>query len=100
MLGCTFGLSLLSDLFAILTLHIYIIYIMTTTIFAYHTSAMGTLFNIFRGKKRNPAKDRTEPSEYPLDQLLLGAILFTLAAFLFPTVLAYYLVFAAVSSVT
>lgn len=33
---------------------------------------------------------------YEVDQLLLGTILFTLAAFLFPTVLAYYLAFAAV----
>jgi phosphatidylinositol glycan class Q protein len=42
-------------------------------------------------------RNRVEPTEYDLDQLLLGSILFTLVAFLFPTVLAYYLVFAAVS---
>jgi N-acetylglucosaminyl transferase component (Gpi1) len=41
-------------------------------------------------------RNRVEPTDYDLDQLLLGSILFTLAAFLFPTVLAYYLVFAAV----
>lgn len=46
------------------------------------------------GKKQNVLRGRVEPSEYQLDQLLIGAILFTLAAFLFPTVLAYYLVFA------
>lgn len=49
------------------------------------------------GKKYNILRARTEPSEYQLDQLLVGAILFTLAAFLLPTVLAYYLVFAFVS---
>lgn len=37
-----------------------------------------------------------EPAVYEVDQLLLGTILFTLAAFLFPTVLFYYLTFAAV----
>lgn len=37
-----------------------------------------------------------EPATYEVDQLLLGTILFTLAAFLFPTVLVYYLAFAAV----
>lgn len=49
------------------------------------------------GKKRNEARNRNEPTEYSLDQLLVGAMLFTLAAFLLPTVLAYYLVFALVS---
>ena len=48
------------------------------------------------GKKRNVEKNRLEPTEYRLDQLLLGSILFTIAIFLFPTVLAYYLVFASV----
>lgn len=38
-----------------------------------------------------------EPAVYEVDQLLLGTILFTLAVFLFPTVLVYYLAFAAVS---
>jgi len=50
------------------------------------------------GKKRNVLRDRVEPSDYSLDQLLVGSLLFTLAVFLFPTVLAYYLVFAAVSA--
>lgn len=48
------------------------------------------------GKKYNTIRNRVEPSEYHLDQLLIGSVLFTLAAFLFPTVLAYYLLFASV----
>lgn len=40
---------------------------------------------------------RLEPASYELDRLLLGTILFTLAAFLFPTVVAFYLLFASVS---
>lgn len=48
------------------------------------------------GKKFNVLRNRVEPASYEVDQLLLGTILFTLTTFLFPTVLAYYLAFAAV----
>jgi hypothetical protein len=49
------------------------------------------------GKKFNLLRNRVEPAVYDVDQLLLGTILFTLVAFLFPTVLVYYLAFASVS---
>ena len=42
-------------------------------------------------------RNRLDTNDYTVDQLLLGTVLFTLFAFLFPTVLAYYLFFAAVS---
>jgi len=54
----------------------------------------GSLFNLFRGKRRNVLRNRIDSWDYDLDQLLLGTILFTLLAFLFPTVLVYYLLFA------
>jgi phosphatidylinositol glycan class Q protein len=97
--GTTMSLALCSDLLSLSTLHLYLFYSMATAVFSFHTSAMDALFNIFRGKKRNVLRNRIEPSSYTLDQLLVGAILFTLAAFLLPTVLAFYLVFAAVSSI-
>jgi hypothetical protein len=49
------------------------------------------------GKRYNVLRNRTDPWDYDVDQLLFGTILFTLLAFLFPTVLAYYLLFAVVS---
>lgn len=42
-------------------------------------------------------RNRIDTWDYDLDQLLLGTILFTLLAFLYPTVLTYYVLFAAVS---
>lgn len=48
-LGATFGLSLLSDLLALCTMHLYAFYAMATAIFRFHTRAMGSLFNVFRG---------------------------------------------------
>ncbi|KAK4058865.1 pig-Q [Microbotryomycetes sp. JL221] len=46
-------------------------------------------------KKYNVLRKRVEPAVYEVDQLMLGTILFTLVTFLFPTVLVYYLAFAA-----
>lgn len=48
------------------------------------------------GKRYNVLRNRTDSWEYDLDQLLFGTILFTLLAFLFPTVLVYYALFAVV----
>ncbi|KAF9520560.1 hypothetical protein BS47DRAFT_1387177 [Hydnum rufescens UP504] len=41
------------------------------------------------GKRRNVLRNRIDSWDYDLDQLLLGTILFTLLAFLFPTVLGH-----------
>ncbi|KAG8907971.1 deoxycytidyl transferase, partial [Tulasnella sp. 417] len=57
-------------------------------------SVFGSLWRLFRGKRRNVLRNRTDSWDYDLDQLLLGTILFTLLAFLFPTVLVYYALFA------
>jgi hypothetical protein len=56
-------------------------------------------FRIFwSGKRYNVLRDRIDSWDYDIDQLLFGTMLFTLVAFLFPTVLAYYVLFAMVSS--
>lgn len=115
-IGTTFGVAMMADLLSLTTIHLYAYYIMITAVFRFHSGAIGSLYNIFRGesnhrnpspydssltpatgKKYNVMRNRTEPSDYRLDQLLISAVLFTVAAFLFPTVLAYYLVLAAVS---
>jgi hypothetical protein len=48
------------------------------------------------GKRRNVLQNRTDSWDYDMDQLLLGTILFTLLAFLSPTVGVYYALFALV----
>ena len=50
------------------------------------------------GKRYNILRNRTDTWDYDVDQLLLGTILFTLAAHLFPTILVYYILFALVRS--
>ncbi|SGY75516.1 BQ5605_C005g03430 [Microbotryum silenes-dioicae] len=122
--GTTLFLSVTSDVLSLLTLHLFGFYIFATSLFRWHIALLRAVFNIFRGvshdrgklfralqltvrtspgfilwelgKRYNTLRHRVEPAVYETDQLLLGTILFMLAAFLFPTVLAFYLAFATV----
>lgn len=96
--GLTMALSVLSDLLSFMTLHLYLCYIVATAVFAAQLQTAGSLWNLFRGKRFNVLRNRIDSWDYDLDQLLLGTILFTLLAFLFPTVLAYYALFATASA--
>lgn len=116
-LGMTMIVSLLSDTLSVLTAHLYACYFISATIFRHQLSLAGSLWNLFRGtlfarrgarrislihttptgKRYNVLRNRIDTWDYDLDQLLLGTILFTLLAFLYPTVLTYYVLFAAVS---
>lgn len=96
--GATMSLSLISDLLAFTTIHIYWFYMVAARIFNWQLTILYSLFNLFRGKKRNTLRHRIDSCDYDLDQLLLGTILFTLLTFLFPTIVVYYLTFALVSN--
>ncbi|KAJ6629933.1 N-acetylglucosaminyl transferase component-domain-containing protein [Mycena sp. CBHHK59/15] len=92
--GMTMAISLFSDLLALCTVHIYVCYLISNFLYAKLLRTAGSLWNLFRGKRYNVLRNRTDSWEYDTDQLLFGTILFTLLAFLFPTVLAYYSLFA------
>ncbi|RUS21726.1 hypothetical protein BC937DRAFT_91698 [Endogone sp. FLAS-F59071] len=94
MCGASMTFSLLSDLLAFMTLHIYWFYMVAARIFNWQLTILYSLFNLFQGKKRNMLRNRIDSCDYDLDQLLLGTILFTLLIFLFPTIVVYYLTFA------
>ena len=49
MFGTTMALSVMSDLLALSTFHLYAFYTMATAAFRFHTQAMRSLFHIFRG---------------------------------------------------
>ncbi|KAI9056489.1 Gpi1-domain-containing protein [Trametes sanguinea] len=92
--GMTMIVSLLSDTLSLLTAHLYACYYISATVFRHQLSLAGSLWNLFRGKRYNVLRNRIDSWDYELDQLLLGTILFTLLAFLYPTVLTYYALFA------
>ncbi|KAJ3243358.1 phosphatidylinositol N-acetylglucosaminyltransferase subunit gpi1 [Chytriomyces hyalinus] len=92
--GATVVLSLLSDLVAVLTLQLFLFYVVAAKIYSWQVDAILSLLTIFRGKKLNILRNRVDSSEFDVDQLLVGAILFALLVFLFPTVAVYYLLFS------
>jgi phosphatidylinositol N-acetylglucosaminyltransferase subunit Q len=92
--GASLPISIFSDLLSLLTLHIYCFYIASARIFNWQLTIIFSLFQLFRGKKRNVLRNRIDNCDYDLDQLLLGTILFTLLFFLLPTVIVFYLTFA------
>lgn len=51
------------------------------------------------GKRYNVLRKRKDSWDYDVDQLVLGTILFTLVAFLSPTIITYYALFALVSTI-
>lgn len=92
--GASMPIAIFSDLLSLLTLHIYSFYIASARIFNWQLTIIYSLFQLFRGKKRNILRNRIDNCDYDLDQLLLGTILFTLLFFLLPTVGVFYLTFA------
>jgi len=59
---------------------------------------LSCVFNefFFLGKRWNALRNRTDSTNYDVDQLLVGTILLTLVAFTLPTVFVYYSLFALV----
>jgi phosphatidylinositol glycan class Q protein len=92
--GASMPIAIFSDLLSLLTLHVYSFYVASARIFNWQLTIIYSLFQLFRGKKRNMLRNRIDNCDYDLDQLLLGTILFTLLFFLLPTVGVFYLTFA------
>ena len=93
-LGASVGVALLSDLLLASILHLRLLYTTIRSVYYWYNCALYALFNLFRGTKYNAEKQRVETCEYDTEQLLLGTLFFTILTFLFPTVLAYYLLAA------
>ncbi|XP_068581792.1 phosphatidylinositol N-acetylglucosaminyltransferase subunit Q [Cebidichthys violaceus] len=91
--GLTFALSLLSDMVALLTFHIYCFYVYGARLYCLKIYGLSSLWRLFRGKKWNVLRQRVDSCSYDLDQLFIGTLLFTVLLFLLPTTALYYLVF-------
>ncbi|SNX81523.1 related to GPI1 - required for N-acetylglucosaminyl phosphatidylinositol synthesis [Melanopsichium pennsylvanicum] len=93
-MGVTMVLCMLQDVVSMCTMHISVFYTISLRTLCAFVYVLSALFDVFRGKKRNALRGgRLDDASYELDQLLLGTLLFTLVAFLFPTVYVYYLAF-------
>uniref|UniRef100_A0A8C9APS6 Phosphatidylinositol glycan anchor biosynthesis class Q n=1 Tax=Prolemur simus TaxID=1328070 RepID=A0A8C9APS6_PROSS len=92
-LGLTVALSILWDIIALLTFHIYCFYVYGARLYCLKVYGLSSLWRLFRGKKWNVLRQRVDSCSYDLDQLFIGTLLFTILVFLLPTTALYYLVF-------
>lgn len=87
--------ALLVDILTLITVHLRFIGFISTKIHRFQSYVLFTLFQLFRGKKWNSLRNRYDAADYNSDQLLIGTILFTILAYLYPTVLTYFVPFYA-----
>ncbi|EJT49879.1 GPI anchor biosynthesis-related protein [Trichosporon asahii var. asahii CBS 2479] len=87
------------DAFRLMTLHLRAGYLFTRALYRWQMSALGGLWNLFRGKRWNTLRHRTDSHAYDLDTLFLGTLLFTLSVFLAPTLVAYYGLFFIINAI-
>lgn len=99
--GFSFLLCFVIDCFRLLTFHIYCFYSISARIYQRQLEILKSLFQLFRGKKYNILRNRTDnlnnystPSQYfEVDELLVGTLLFMILMLLLPTIFAFYLMF-------
>ncbi|KAI4900486.1 hypothetical protein NFI96_018348, partial [Prochilodus magdalenae] len=74
-LGLTFALSVLSDILALLTFHIYCFYVYGARLYCLKIYGLSSLWRLFRGKKWNVLRQRVDSCSYDLDQRLYAKTL-------------------------
>lgn len=91
--GLTFQLCLIRDVINFCTLHVYYIYSLVSRVFLSSVEILISLGRLILGAKKNVLKNRIDSGDFAIDEILLGAIVFIACAFLFPTIVLYYLYF-------
>ncbi|KAL0278894.1 UNVERIFIED_CONTAM: hypothetical protein PYX00_000576 [Menopon gallinae] len=91
--GITFQVSVMADILAVVTFHIYCICLFAARLYNIQVFGLIALWRLFLGRKRNPLRDRVDSCKYTPEQLFIGTLGFTILLFLLPTTLIYYVVF-------
>uniref|UniRef100_A0A3P9AZQ3 Phosphatidylinositol glycan anchor biosynthesis, class Q n=1 Tax=Maylandia zebra TaxID=106582 RepID=A0A3P9AZQ3_9CICH len=83
-LGLTFALSLLSDMVALLTFHIYCFYVYGARLYCLKIYGLSSLWRLFRGKKWNVLRQRVDSCSYDVDQRYINPLHYFVCFFLTP----------------
>ncbi|XP_050531164.1 phosphatidylinositol N-acetylglucosaminyltransferase subunit Q isoform X2 [Daktulosphaira vitifoliae] len=89
--GLSFQIAILEDVLALVTFHVYCIYVYAAWLYNLQWKSLTILAKLFVGRSCNPQPGRTTP--YTTQQLYVGTISFAILLFLLPTTLIYYVVF-------
>ncbi|GAB1597595.1 phosphatidylinositol N-acetylglucosaminyltransferase subunit Q-like [Argonauta hians] len=91
--GFSLQLSLLQDIVALLTLHIYCFYVFASRFYYFQVYTLSSLWRLFCGKKWNVLRHRLDTASNDIDHLFVGTLFFTILLFLLPTTAVYYSLF-------
>lgn len=94
--GFSFQVSMLADILAIVSVHMYCIYVYASRLYYFQMKGLKILSRLFIGKKRSPLPGNVHSDPYTTEQLLFGTVSFTILLFLLPTTLIYYAVFTGI----
>mmetsp|Transcript_21878 Transcript_21878/g.36128 ORF Transcript_21878/g.36128 Transcript_21878/m.36128 type:complete len:496 (+) Transcript_21878:39-1526(+) len=94
--GLTTFLAVLVDVVRFFTLDLAVIHTFFAKVHQFQLYMLSSLWKLFRGKKHNPLRQRTDTMEYDSMQLLVGMLAFTFVLFLFTTILVYHAFFGTV----
>jgi hypothetical protein len=91
--GWTFFLALLVDSWRLEIIHVTFLAVCFRKLYQAELYLLSALFRLFRGKKRNVLRHRTDSMKYDSMQLLVGTIAFCVCVFLWTTIVVYYTFF-------
>jgi phosphatidylinositol glycan class Q protein len=91
--GYSFLLALVMDLWRLEHLHLWILTRMFRSVYQTELFLLSGLFRLFRGKKHNILRQRTDSMQYDAMQLLVGTLGFCICIFLWTTIMVYYTFF-------
>lgn len=91
--GWTTLLAILMDLWRLEGLHVWLLTSGFRQLYQIELFLLSALFRLFRGRKRNLLRHRTDSMNYDAMQLLVGTIGFCICIFLWTTIMVYYTFF-------
>lgn len=97
--GSQFFFALAFDITRLALIHVHYLSSLFAACQRLELSTLTSLWRLFRGKKRNILRHRSDHLKYDHMQLLLGMILFTICLFMLTTILVYHCFFAIINHV-
>ncbi|CAN0880028.1 Phosphatidylinositol N-acetylglucosaminyltransferase subunit Q [Linum grandiflorum] len=91
--GVTIPAALAIDIVGLGTAHISALHWGITLLYYNQKQALGAIWRLFRGKKKNPLRQRLDSYDYTVKQHVVGSLLFTPLLLLLPTTSVFYIFF-------
>jgi phosphatidylinositol glycan class Q protein len=71
---------------------VFVLYSVIAWIYKYILRMLGTLINLFNGKKYNVMRNRVDSNNFSIQEFYIGVLIVALIIFLLPTLAMFYFV--------